>query len=169
MKKNKKGAEKIISVYWFAILFLVAAGVAAMVVIFYGKPYDVRELEADILTNSIANCLSEVGYLKTNVLGNSNFRSNFLGECKLNFDVESTFTQPQYYLKVQIFQDANNVFEVSEGNLNLISSCGVESTIEQENLAKCSEKTFYSLGTGNVLYSIKVLSIVRKTEKNVRV
>jgi hypothetical protein len=169
MKKNNAGAEKIISVYWFAILFLVAAGVAAMVVIFYGKPYDVRELEADILTNSIANCLSEVGYLKPNVLGNSNFRSNFLGECKLNFDVESTFTQPQYYLKVQIFQDANNVFEVSEGNLNLISSCGVESTIEKENLAKCSEKTFYSLGTGNVLYSIKVLSIVRKTEKNVRV
>jgi len=169
MKKNKKGAEKIISIYWFAILFLVAGAVAAMVVIFYGEPYDVRELEADILTNSVANCLSEVGYLKANIIGNLDFQNNFLRECGLNFNVEETFKDPQYYLRVQISQEGNNVFDASKGNLNLISSCGVESEIEEERLAKCSEKIFYSLDSANNLYLVKVLSIVRKTEKNVKV
>ncbi|MCX6749425.1 MAG: hypothetical protein NTW17_01620 [Candidatus Pacearchaeota archaeon] len=168
MKKNKTGGEKIISVYWFAILFIVAGAVVYMAAAFYGKPYDVREIEAQILANHVANCLSDVGYLKENVIGNEDFQNNFLEECALNFNTEEKSSDPQYFLKVQIFQESSNVFEVSEGNANLVTSCGVESEIEHEKLAKCAEREFYSLGSENNLYLIKVLSIVRKTEQNVR-
>ena len=169
MKKNRRGAEKIISVYWFAILFIVAGAVVAMVAIFYGKPYDVRELETQILANSVANCLSETGYLREDIIGNSDFQNNFLKECSLNFNTEKEFDNMQYFLRVEILQGSNKVFEVSEGNLNLIASCGVEAGIEEERLAKCSEKEFYSLDSSKNVYLIKILSIVRKTEKNVRV
>ena len=173
MKKNKNGGEKIISVYWFAILFIVAGAVVYMAAAFYGKPYDIREMEAQILGNHVANCLSDTGHLKENIIGNEEFQNNFLKECSINFNVEKFYagkeqSDPQYFLKVQIFQESNNVFEVSEGNLNLVASCGVESGIEHEKLAKCAEKEFYSLDSGNNLYLIKVLSIVRKTEKNVQ-
>ena len=166
--KNRKG-EKIISVYWFAILFIVAAAVVSMVVIFYGKPYDIRELESNALTNHVADCLSEGGYLKKDVLGNDDFKSNFLENCDLNFNVEDIYNwkeQEQYYIKVEFFQDDKLVFDISEGNKNIVSSCGIEKEIEEERLAKCVEREFYSLNAEDV-YLIKILSIVRKTEKNV--
>ena len=92
-KMNKKG-DKIISVYWFAILFIVAAAIDYMVVIFYGKPYDIRDVEESILINQIADCLAEGGYLKKEVFDNGNFllnESNFLQTCHLNFDVEDIY------------------------------------------------------------------------------
>ena len=61
---DKKGTDKIISVYWFAVLFIVAGGIVYMTAIFYGEPYDVREIEANLLTNQIADCLSEGGKLE---------------------------------------------------------------------------------------------------------
>ena len=41
---NRRG-EKYLSVYWFVILAIVAGGIIAMVFVFYGKPYDIREIE----------------------------------------------------------------------------------------------------------------------------
>ena len=64
MKMNKRGAEKIISVYWFVILFLVAGTIAYSVSIFYGNPYDVREIESNILANKIADSNSNGRILK---------------------------------------------------------------------------------------------------------
>ena len=168
---NKRGTDKLISVYWFAILFIVASAIVYMTISFYGKPYDVRELEANTLTNHIADCLSKAGYLKENILGNEDFKNNFLENCNLNFDVEDTYDwneQGQYYVGVEFSQEENLVFEISEGNKNLISSCGVESEVEKEKLAKCVEKKFYSLDSVGDVYSVKILSIVRKIEKNVK-
>ena len=86
MKMNKRGAEKIISVYWFVILFLVAGTIAYSVSIFYGDPYDVREIESNILTNKIADCLSENGKLKYGLP--EKFEGVFLEECNLNFNTK---------------------------------------------------------------------------------
>ena len=51
--KNRIGAEKIISVYWFVILIIIAGAVVAMVSLFYGSPYDVRVTEANIMINQV--------------------------------------------------------------------------------------------------------------------
>ncbi len=66
-KMNKLGTDKIISIYWFAILFIVAAAVVYMASVFYGGPADVREIEANILINQVADCVSQGGYLKENI------------------------------------------------------------------------------------------------------
>lgn len=167
--KNRKGTDKLISVYWFAILFIVASAIVYMTISFYGKPYDIRELEANALTNHIAECLSDVGYLKEGIF--EDLENNFLETCDLNLDVEDTYDwgeQGQYYVGVEFSQEENLVFEISEGNKNLISSCGIEGEVEKEKLAKCAEKKFYSLDSAGDVYSVKILSIVRKTEKNVK-
>jgi len=170
-KKNKKGTDKILSVYWFAILFIVAAAIVYMVILFYGKPYDVREIESRILTNQIADCLSEGGYLKENILGNEDFKNNFLKECHLNFDVEDVYDWKelgQYYIEIKFYDFNQNLdlnFDISEGNINLKENCDKEG----ENFPFCSERSFYTLDKNNKnkQYEIKILSIVRKTEKNV--
>lgn len=172
--KNKKGADKIISMYWFVILFLVAAAIVYMAAIFYGAPYDVREIEANILANQIAGCISEGGYLKENVLFNEEFKANFLEECDLNFNVEDAYgwkELEQYYLKIEFYNFEQNMpdnlgalkFDFSTGNINLKNDCS-----EGKNFPICVERSFYALGKDNQQYIIKILSIVRKTEKNVR-
>ena len=100
-KLNKRGGDKIISVYWFVVLFIVAGAVVYMAASFYGKPYDVRGIEASIMINNIADCISEGGNIKEGVLDNE----NFLESCNLNFEVEDYKDwkeKGQYYVEVEI-------------------------------------------------------------------
>ena len=165
---NKK-AEKIISVYWFAILFIVAATVVYMAAVFYGQPYDAREVEADILTDKIADCISYSGYLKDFVL-QEGFDDNFLEVCNLNFNVEDFSgwrEQGQYYVELEIteFNTGDSLIQLTEGNSGLESFCFTEG----KNLPYCLERKFYVLGMNageQNQYSVDTLVIVRKTEKN---
>ena len=168
LKFDKKGADKIISVYWFFILFIVAAGVAYMVFSFYGKPYDIRELEVNTLTNKVADCVSYVGYLRDDALTIS--KENLLEKCDLNFNVEDVYdwrSQKQYYVEIEIldFKTKSKISEASSGNLILKNFCSDKSG----NSPFCLQRSFYALGKNeneNVQYQINIFSIVRKTEKN---
>ncbi len=164
---NKKG-DKLISVYWFAILFIVAGGIVYMVSAFYGKPYDVREAEADILTSKVARCISEAGYLEESVL-TENFKNNFAGNCAINFQVEDVYEwreRGQYYVEIEFFDfnTKQKVFEISEGNAGMKPDC----ELEGKNLPVCIERNLYSIDRDGNQYQINILSIVRKTEKNVQ-
>ena len=165
---NKRGADKLISVYWFAILFIVAAAISYMVFTFYGEPYDVRELEANALTNHIADCLSEAGYLKKGIF--DNLRNDFLETCDLVFEVENYkgWNNDQFYVEINVY-DFNNrdqvVFERSEGNQNLKADCEMNG----KNFPFCLEREFYVIDKEDdedEQYIVNILSIVRKTEKN---
>lgn len=164
---DKKGTDKILSVYWFAILFIVAGGIVYMTFIFYGEPYDVREIEASILTNQIADCLSQGGKLveEWDKLDND----NFLEKCHLTFNVEDTkaWKDDQYYVNIdfQKFDTGDSAREpITNGNINLKQFCDQEG----KNLPVCVERSFYTLDEENSQYVIKILSVVRKTEKNAR-
>ncbi|MBM3228292.1 hypothetical protein FJZ20_00165 [Candidatus Pacearchaeota archaeon] len=163
---NKKG-DKLISVYWFVILFIVAAAIVYMVHTFYGKPYDVRQIEADLLISKIARCVSEGGYLKEGVFG-EDFKGNFGNFCNLNLQVEDSYgwrEQEQYYLGVEIlkFDSYEKVLSLQEGNKQLKDFCGQN----EKNFPICLERSLYSLDKEGNSYKINLISIVRKTEKNV--
>ena len=171
--KNKKG-DKIISVYWFAILVIVAAGIFGMVYIFYGTPYDVREIEANILTNQIADCVSYAGRINANLIldgqANSMTGENFLKMCPLNFKSDE-WEEEQYYLEVKFYNLSgldNPVLNVQAGNNNWLADCVIQEKQKQEKLPQCIRKSFYSLDDANNQYIIKILGVVRKSEKNVK-
>jgi hypothetical protein len=175
--QNRRGTDKLISVYWFFILFLSAAAIVYMVAVFYGYPDDVRELEANILANNVAECISQKGILNPKLLVAENnfsqkFNDNFLQNCRLTFEVEDTWGQEiQYLATIEFFKLGNlnsPVFKISQGNLNLFSSCVVQEDEEYDKLAKCVERRFYAVGAGEQ-YLVKILSVVRKTEKNVKI
>ena len=162
---NKKATDKVLSVYWFAILILVAGGVFAMVYNFYQHPYDVREIEANLLINHVADCVATGGTINE-IVFEIEFTDNFMEICRLTFESEKDFEIEQYYLGVVIAGES--VINIEEGNKNLISSCGLEKEIEDERIAKCVEREFFSLDSSGNVYSTKITSIVGKTEKNVR-
>jgi len=170
--KNSKGTDKILSIYWLAILFIVAAGIVYMVVVFYGEPYDVREIEATLLANKISDCVSDGGYLKSNIFSLDN--AYFFRECSINFEVEDFkgWNLDQFYVETEIydFDDTKNNFQgdllkkFSQGNVALKDFCSEKG----KNFPKCVNRKFYAIDESNNQHIIGVLSIVRKTEKNVR-
>lgn len=157
---NKRGGDKLISVYWFAILFIVAAGVVYMAVLFYGEPFDVREIEANALTDRVADCLVRGGELV------EGWENKNLESCGITFEVEDTegWENDQFYLKVEYskFSENNFIVLIDEGNSLL-----KEEYKGGDNFPVCVERSFYAVDEAGGQYEIKVLSVVRKTEKNV--
>lgn len=68
LNKNRKGADKVLAVYWFVALFLVTAGISMMIYTFHNSLYDVRNVEATLMTNKIASCLVQSGGIPENFL-----------------------------------------------------------------------------------------------------
>jgi len=171
MKNNKIfmgkiGAEKTISVYWFAILIIVAAAVVYMVTFVYGKPYDIRGAESEILSNNIADCVSEGGYLKENILSNPSFEENFLETCKINLETRDfPGTKGEYYIEIN-FYDFNTKNRINSsiyaGDINLKQYCGLEG----KSLPACSNKSFYVIDKNQTAYMINIISAVNKVDKN---
>ena len=164
-KMNKKGSDKILSVYWFFILFIVAAAVVYMVAAFYGKPYDVRGMESQILSDKAAECLVDRGYINPDWQTLNS--SNLLQRCSLNFNTESDYgwNNDQYYLEVSVSNFTSGLPLVSAyaGNANLKGFCGLKGGTNPV----CTYRQVYAIGNNNTEYSINITSIVRKTEKNV--
>jgi hypothetical protein len=163
---DKKGTDKILSVYWFAILFIVAGAIIYMTTLYYGEPYDVRELEASILTNQIADCLSQGGQLIDNWKELNN--DTFLEKCHLTFNVEDTkgWKNDQYYVNIDFynFNINSGISQLSSksiavGNINLKQFCNQE----EKNLPVCVERNFYTLDNETNQYVIKILSVIGKT------
>jgi len=178
--KDKRGTDKILSIYWFVILTLIAGGVFAMVYVFYGAPYDVREIESEILSEKIADCISNEGVIDSEFfvdnIFNTKINETFNKKCNFNFNVEEEYgdaNEIQYFYEVEFYtleNIANPAFSFYNGNSNWKGDCFIkkENGKEYTNLAKCTEKRFYALSEKGNQYLIKILSVIGKSEKNVR-
>ncbi|MCK5624538.1 hypothetical protein KAI04_01730 [Candidatus Pacearchaeota archaeon] len=174
---NNKGGSKIIAMYWFVILMIVAGGIFVMVSSFYNHPYDIREIEGEIMINNIANCLSYEGKLNSELFDeegfSQEFSENFLENCHLNFEVEESLNEEvQYYFEIDFYKSENleiSTFNIFKGNLNLVAGYEIQEEKEYEREVKGVEDSFFSLDEkGEELYLIKILTIIKKTEKNVK-
>jgi len=180
LRKNRKGTDKMLSMYWFVVLIIVAAGIFAMVYNFYAAPYDVRETEANILTNKVADCISSGGRIDSEFFKEGGFseeiKESFLEKCSLNFEVEDELgwrEKPQYFFEVEFYEigeSENSVFDFYEGNIDYKLNCFIKKKNDKdyEKMPKCVERRFYALGENDEQYLIKILSGIGKLEKNVK-
>jgi uncharacterized protein involved in tolerance to divalent cations len=166
---NKKGSDKILSMYWFVVIIIVAGGIFAMIYMFYSAPYDVREVESEILSNKIADCISRNGRIDSSFVLNKNL--SVIKECSLNFNVESEFNEEQYFFDIEIssLEEESSKISFSGGNINWKEDCFIEDKKgkEYKRLVKCNEKRIYAVDDSKQ-YLIKIISGVGKSEKNVR-
>ncbi len=165
---DKEGSETTITIYWFAILIIVAVAIVYMISSAYGKPYDVRGIEADILANNIADCISEGGYLREGTLTDSSFKANFLKQCKLNFKVEESFAKGngEYYVEVIAYDFDTNKrtnSDISYGNPALRQYC----ELKGKTLPACTQKNIYLLDSQQNKYGVTIVAVVNKADKNV--
>lgn len=138
-----------------------------MVFMFYSHPYDVREAEALILSEKVFDCVVDNGVIKQSYLQGNVF---LVTRCHLNFDTESELERGQYYFKISLedFNTGNLVNEFDEGNSILETHCQPQADESIKRLSKCVETENYVLDDSGNQYLIRVLSVVRKTVKNVR-
>lgn len=161
--RNRKG-EEVLSLYWFALIIIVAGGIFGMVWIFYGNTYDIRDIEANLLIDKIADCISYGGKIDDSIISNGEVIQFDFSQCHLNFDGE----EEEFFYKVEIykFEDLENpCFEKNAGNLNLEAAYSINEY--SENLPTGAEKSFYSLDNLENQYVIKILTVVRKIKQNV--
>ena len=100
---------------------------------------------------------------------NSGFKESFLDDCHLILDGE--WDEEQYYIEIDFYNfenPDNSVYDIKKGNSKWLSGCIIQEEEEYERLAKCVDKSFYSLDELNNQYLIKILVAVRKLEKNVK-
>jgi len=161
-------------VYWFAILVIVSVGIVLMVNTFYSNPYDVREIESEIISGKVADCVYYGGKVNSELVNinggfREDFQDKFLEKCSLNFETEDELEKVAYYTEAEFFtedDETKSVFFLSGGNKNWKVDCGAD--LKSENLAKCNEKEFYLRTSADSIYLVKVLSIVGKTSENVK-
>ena len=161
--KNKKG-EEVLSLYWFLILTITAGGIIGMIFVFYGSPYDIRDIEANLLIDKIADCVSYNGVINESIIFDGELKEIDFSSCHLNFSPE----EDEYFYKISFYklEDLEDVFfQGNDGNLNLEASCAIEQ--DSDKLPGCVEKSFYSLDNLGNQYLIKILVAIRKIEKNV--
>ena len=162
---NKKGTDKMLSIYWFAILLIVAIVIVYMAALFYGHPYDVREVEANFLTNKVSECIFENGMIKTSLLSED---VDFETLCKLNFETENQYNwnRDQYYINIKVcdIQTGNCFIDKQVGNLAFESFCSSRHNTDPY----CVNRRVYGINNNGDQLEVSISGLVRKTEKNVK-
>jgi len=172
LPKNKRG-DKLISVYWFIILTIIAGGIVLMANAFYSTPYDVRNAEAKILSEKVADCIYFGGIMNKDLIASTGafkkeFDDNFLNRCQLNFDFKEDFGGVEYYVGVDFFISEvaeESIFSITAGNKNWISDCEVK---VGKKLVECYDNEFWSNSPDGKSYLVKIKSIIKKTKENVK-
>jgi len=171
--RNKVGADPILSIYWFVIIIVIGVGLVGMVYIFYSAPYDIRSVEAEILSNKLADCIARNGKIDYSFISDKN--TNVFEKCSLNFNIEKEFQskEEQYFFKIEILELNSNPYSkivMSGGNINWEGDCFIVDKQGEpyKNLVQCSEKRVYAVNDSSNQFLIRVLSGVGKNEKNIK-
>ncbi len=169
MKINKRGYQ-LLSAYWFVILAIIAGAIISGALLFYSNVADVRGSEADILSGKIIDCVIKGGIVNQEFV-DGNF--DILQECKINFEegLPEFADEEQYYIQLKIlnFDTGVEIRKQEIGRIDFEQKCldqELKGKIEK-TFPQCKRKSVYSIDSQGSKYLIKVLTAVRKTEKNV--
>jgi|TARA_B100001964_G_scaffold242020_1_gene315772 hypothetical protein len=107
---NKKGAEKLFSIWWFFVLAIVGGGITIGVLMHYSADIDVRYLESDILHDKINDCLVNQGFLINGLITKT---VDIFNKCNLE---KSLFEEEgDFYFKIEISdKDNKQIFSNDE-------------------------------------------------------
>ncbi|HLD37795.1 MAG TPA: hypothetical protein VJA86_04360 [Candidatus Nanoarchaeia archaeon] len=152
---SKKAGEKVLSIWWFFVLAFVGVSVVAAVSMFYSADVDVKEIEAGILADRVADCIVQNGYLSSSFIG-GNFK---LKECGLNEEVIQNSQNFYIGISAYDFSSCNEKMECkgkigklnfSAGMSTMPENCRIKEAEEKkggkaEYFPRCSEKSFVAL------------------------
>jgi hypothetical protein len=130
--KNKKAqvGSAILWIYKFIMLIIVIGGIVAIVFLHYSKQYDVRDIEASVLTSKVIDCFSEKGKINS-----EDFTKEKLDSCL-------SFNKDEIFFNVTLL-GKENPQSISLGNPDFKVYCEAkEEEIKVKNAPSCLEKDF---------------------------
>jgi len=137
---DKRGGEKVLSIWEIFVLIIIIGGMVIGVLIFYSAEIDVRDAEANYLYKKIASCLNENG-----VALNEYFNNDFdiFEYCELNRNI---FTDMgEFYFEVSLKDENGNDLreEIFYGNPTFRDTCIIEEGINSgfTKSGKCFKRT----------------------------
>jgi hypothetical protein len=166
--------DKIVSVYWFLILFIVTFAIVSIVYSLYGKPLDVREMEALFLTEKMADCVVQGGKIFPSLINEKGeillSNETLLRSCGLNFQVENfkDWNNDQFFVSILFLDNKKDTLTFfASGNFNLKENANFNFLdSKKEKFPFCEERSIYAFANEKI-YTLKITACVRKTEKNV--
>ena len=169
---DKKGGEKLLSIWWFLVLIIVGVGVVVAVLMYYSTDEDIKGLEAEVLYNKITDCLIENGVL---VQGISNPEFNLSKTCGLNEKVISE--EKLCYINIGIFDEQGKKLRenIIKGNTEFLEECKFQEpdkdgkVTQGKYLAQCFKRNLNILYKDVELKKGKIEILVASNNKGYKV
>ena len=155
--KGKKAGEKTLSIWWFFILALIGVTTVASVVMYYSADVDIKEIEAGILADKVAECVIQNGYLDNEFISaGSNF--NIFKNCNIKESVIKS--NNNFYIGISAYDFDSCKDNICASEIKKLSfSAGADTIPEDcktkeaeekkggkaEHFPRCSEKSFVVL------------------------
>ena len=156
--RNKKallGSEFVIWFFRFLLLIIIIVMIVAAVTVFYSKQYDIRQIEANILSDELVQCLTDDG-----VMNESDFNGAF-GKCLPNIN------ENEYYINLSI-KLANGMKSIYYGKKDLELICQLKK-IKLQYPPACVKQRYYVVfdnGEERNSANFNMLIAIAKLEKN---
>jgi len=159
---NKKADSKILSIWWFLILIIIATGIVIGVMIFFSSNLDVKSNEADIMANKILDCLIKNGYINEDFLVDN---TNFLDNCFLNKAM--IVNSGNYYINLKIYEESLVKTSLIYGNHALEEDCKIKlNFIEAKNYPECVEKSSIAMDSNGKIFRIDIITGSKQDNQN---
>ncbi len=148
---NNKKAEKLFSIWWFFVLTIVGGGIVIGVLINSAIDVNIKEVESNILSERIIDCMVDNGYLID--LGSFDVFEN----CNINEDL--FIKGSNYYFNISVFDNEENIFELTKGS-SFEKDCKIQEKVDAEKFPRCSKKIEL------VIYNGKQVNLIVLTASN---
>ena len=149
--RDKKG-EQLLSIWWFAVLVIVAGGIVFGVLIFYSSHVDIRALESKVLVDRITNCIDNKALENEEFLKGKEGNFDVLGNCKINKELFGKGSN--YFIKISTSDKELYKF----GNPSFEEQCQIkEGALRAKHFPECYERTI-SFSNQNDNLKINVLA-----------
>ncbi len=133
---NKKGGEKILSVWWIFVLVVIGGAVVIGVLIYFNADVNIKEFEADILSERIVRCLVDNSYLRQDFLDGE---FDIFEKCNLKKEVFQGTSN--FHFKISAYNGDNLLREeVIGGAVSFEKDCEISGAIKARHYPRCSEK-----------------------------
>src|SRR3989304_2886447 len=135
---GKKGGEKLLSIWWFAVLAITGGAIVVGVLMFSSADLEVRELESSILADRVLACLSDNGILNRDALNSDpNFKFKLSEACGLDEGILGS----GLYIKANFSgSDGREIKKYSLGDASMEKDCSVAKTIQAVKYPKCTQR-----------------------------
>lgn len=176
---GKKAGEKVLSIWWFFILALIGVSVVASVVVYYSADVDVKEIEAGILADKVADCIVQNGYLDNEFI-DAGKDFDIFKNCDIDENVIKS--DNNFYIGIFAYDFAScsesgectkniDKLDFSAGASTIPEDCKIKEEVRKaEHFPRCSEKSFIVLNRHDKAIPEKlVLKILAGSNQNGRI